>query len=426
MRSKIAVRLLVILSFLIAVATLAQEFRFDVSSTTARVRAAGADRDLAAVAVTLSDFRAAETAYLAAGQNQEFWTKRASDLAAQVEGELTRLRGQARSTDGSTHLDAALTAFSELMAADTRARANLAPELILTASDIVLSQSLEVAQRVGNEVGAARTAESRASEAEAERVSRLRLATAGGGMILVLACALLAIAIGRQVQSAASPAATMAQMLRELPPPVRTSGSAHAAAAHSPVPVPAGHQNMSPAPTGTSTHIPARPVLPAMPANLPDAAELCVDLARVMDARDIPALLQRTANVLEAKGVIVWLADPGGTTLQPLLTHGYPERVVRRLGTLEADADNVTSLAFRSLRAQTMNATAGADAGAVAIPLVTASGCTGVLAAEVKQHRPGPETVALARIIAAQLATIIGPLESSASEAEPLARATAD
>jgi hypothetical protein len=166
--------------------------------------------------------------------------------------------------------------------------------------------------------------------------------------------------------------------------------------------------------------------MPSMPASLPDAAELCVDLARVMDARDIPALLQRTAGVLEAKGVIVWVADSGATTLQPLLTHGYPERVVRRLGTLDVAADNVTSLAFRTLRAQTMNATPGAEAGAVAIPLVTAAGCTGVLAAEIKQHRPGPETLALARIIAAQLATIIGPLEASTSDAEPVARATTD
>jgi len=225
MRSKIAVRLLVFLSFLTAFAALAQEFRFDTTATTERLTAAGIDRDLAAVAVTLSDLRAAETAYLAAGQNHEFWTSRATDLAAQVEGELTRLRGQLRSTDASTHLDAALAAFSELMAADARARANLTPELMLVASDIVLAQSLESAQRVGTEVGAARTAESRASEAGAERLSQLRLAIAGGGMLLVLGCALLAMGLGRQVQSA-SPAATMAQMLRELPPPVRAPGSA--------------------------------------------------------------------------------------------------------------------------------------------------------------------------------------------------------
>ena len=99
MRSKTTVGLLLILSFLIGVATLALEYRFDASSTTDRLAAATTDRDLSAVTTMLADLRGAETAYLAAGQNQQFWTKRVTDLAAQLEGELTRLRGMARSTD---------------------------------------------------------------------------------------------------------------------------------------------------------------------------------------------------------------------------------------------------------------------------------------------------------------------------------------
>jgi GAF domain-containing protein len=143
--------------------------------------------------------------------------------------------------------------------------------------------------------------------------------------------------------------------------------------------------------------------------NLRDAAELCVDLARVIDGRDVPALLQRAANVLDAKGVILWMTDSGGALLRPQLAHGYADRVLVKMGTLQVDADNATSLAFRSLRGQTVNGAAPSSAGAIAVPLLTSSGCVGVLAAEINRQRPSAETVDMARIIAAQLATFVIP-----------------
>jgi hypothetical protein len=409
--SKLSIRFLVLLSCIVAVATLAQEFRLDRAAEADRTGAAAIERDLGAVAIKLADLRAAQTAYLAAGQNPQFWTQRTTELAAEIQGELTRLRGLTRSTDGTTRLDAAAASFGELMAADARARKNLSPEQLLVASDIVLAESLDVAQRTSAEVTGARAAEARAADAAAERRSLQRLATAGGGMFVVLCCAFAAMRLVRKsVPAAASPAATMAQMLRELPPPVRTqAGSAHQA----------------PSATGTASASPAA-ARPALPLNLPDAAELCVDLARVMDARDLPALLQRAATLLDATGVIVWVVDGGGSTLQPLLAHGYPDRVIRRLGTLDAGGDNVTALAYQSLRPQTMNGGTASDAGALAVPLIAASGCSGVLAAEIRQSRPGPESIALARIVAAQLATVIGPTSAASSTADSLARATGD
>ena len=105
------------------------------------------------------------------------------------------------------------------------------------------------------------------------------------------------------------------------------------------------------------------------------------------------------------------MADADGHRLQPMLTHGYSDKVLSRLGALAVDADNVTSLAFRSRRSQHVNGSG--TSGAIAIPLVTASGCTGVLAAEVKETKLAPEAIALARIIAAQFATIIAPVEEA-------------
>jgi hypothetical protein len=78
------------------------------------------------------------------------------------------------------------------------------------------------------------------------------------------------------------------------------------------------------------------------------------------------------------------------------------------------DGDNVTSLAFRTLRPQTMNGTNEESPGAVAVPLITTAGCVGVLAAETHRRRPGVETVALARIVAAQFSTVIQPVPTPA------------
>jgi hypothetical protein len=51
------------------------------------------------------------------------------------------------------------------------------------------------------------------------------------------------------------------------------------------------------------------------------------------------------------------------------------------------------------------------------VPLVTASGCGGVLSAELRDSKPAPELLALTRIVAAQFATLIAPAEAGAPRA---------
>jgi hypothetical protein len=148
--------------------------------------------------------------------------------------------------------------------------------------------------------------------------------------------------------------------------------------------------------------------------NLADVAELCVDLGRVGTSREMPAMLERAASVLGAKGVIVWIIDTSGAFLRPLLAHGYPDKVMQRLGRLQVDADNVTSLAFRSTEPQTISAGSADASGAIAVPLVTSSRCIGVLSAEVSRAKPDRDTVSAARMIAAQLAALAVPAEQSA------------
>jgi hypothetical protein len=296
----------------------------------------------------------------------------------------------------------------------------------LLASNAIFSDSFEAQQRLESELAGVRTAEHETAERGLAASAQWRVWTSAGALGFVLFFSVIAVRLSQQPP--ASAAATMAQMLRDLPPPVKAGPAAPAAAASATLTATAptlgsGAPAAPPVPIAVpvATSAPAAKVAPPPVVNLPEAAELCGDLARVMDERDVPALLARAAKVLEATGVIIWMADPRGSRLEPTLTHGYPEKVLNRLSALDVQADNVTSLAFRSLRSQQVHGMGANTAGAIAVPLITASGCTGVLAAEVRDGRQASqETLAMARIIAAQFSAIIAPsaeMDAHAAEA---------
>jgi hypothetical protein len=138
-------------------------------------------------------------------------------------------------------------------------------------------------------------------------------------------------------------------------------------------------------------------------------ALLCSDLARVIDTQQLPSILDRASSLLDAKGIILWIADPDGRELNPIVAHGYAPQLVDRLGTIPREAENATAAAFRTSLLQTVQAATGSN-GAIAAPLVTASGCVGVMAAEVRNEGEREQTrLAAAAIVAAQLATLVGP-----------------
>jgi GAF domain-containing protein len=143
--------------------------------------------------------------------------------------------------------------------------------------------------------------------------------------------------------------------------------------------------------------------------DFPGLAALCADLARIADTRALPSLLDRAASLLDASGIILWIADPDGRELNPIFAQGYPQQLVNRLGTIPRDAENATAAAFRTALLQTVMADR-ISPGAIAAPLVTPGGCVGVMAAEVRHdaERQGL-TLAAATIVAAQLATLVGP-----------------
>ena len=382
--------LLLTLTLLLALGTLIQDFRFDKAFANDHDVAVKVDREVGALEVQLSDLRAAQTGYLAVGQNPDFWIERTTDLSKRLRESIDRLRAAAPNAEARAKYDAAGAALTDLMSVDKRARDYVKNDQRQLAADVVFVEGLDVSQRLAGEINGVRDIELAAANAKIASAARLRFGMNGLALGFALVVLLFVSRATREPAAASIAPASTAQMIRDLPPPVKVAV---------PPPAPAAA---------------ARITAPAPPSpQLLEAAELCVDLARVMDGRDIPALVERTASILDAKGVIIWVADAEGRELRPTLTHGYSDKVLDRLGTLPIESDNVTSLAYRTMRPQAMNGAGAGATGAVAVPLVTASGCVGVLAAEVRHSKPAAEMISLAKIIAAQFSSIVTPLDAA-------------
>jgi hypothetical protein len=377
---KRGVGLLLILTFIIGAGTVLQDFRFDNSIDRERASGLALDRAFGSMTEQLADLRAGQAGYVASGQGPAFWMTRVSELLADISTALSTQRTATTTVEARSRYESAGAALADLEAIDKRARGSLSQGDKLIASDLLFQDSRDAANKLAGEISAVRALELQASETRIERLSRLRFAMNATAIGFVL---LVAMFLGRSAPAAqAKPEPTTLQMLRDLPPPVKTA----------PVAPPA-----PPAPA------------PVRMINLAAAADLCVDLARVIDGQDVPALVERAANVLEAKGVVLWVSDATGTRLHPSIAHGYPDKILAKLAPLQIDSDNVTSLAFRSMKPQVMSSTTVGASGAIAAPLITSSGCVGVLAAEIRQNKPGADVLPVASIIAAQLAALVVP-----------------
>jgi len=387
MQHTVRTRSIGIVLMVVLVAAFVQSARFDWALSRERDAGAATEQTFNSIELGISHLRGAQAGYLATGQNPTTWFTRASEYATRIEADLGRLRVGSQTPLARPDYDAAIAALSGLNELDGRARDYIRTDQRFLASDLVFMDSVAVVDKLTTAVRAARTDESNASRARFNETLLFR----AGAVLVGLAAAIglvLIVARSRPRAAAARPPATMAEMLKSLPPPVKP-----------------------PPPTVVAT---APVALLTSSAILLEAAELCADLARLSDGRDVPALVERAAKVLDAKGMVLWMADPGGTVLKPSVSHGYSDKVLNRLGPLLIDSDNVTSLAFRSMRPQSMTSAVPGNSSALAVPLVTSNGCVGVLAAEIKQNRSSSELMPIAKIIAAQFAALMAPSEVTA------------
>jgi hypothetical protein len=342
-----------------------------------RQTADAADRDTESAVTAIADYRAAEAGYLATGQEPAYWMTRADALASSMSDVMMRQGAATPSAQARASFDEAAGALEDLGKLDRRARTLVKNDQRFVASDVIFMDCLQAANHLAQTLAAAREADRAAREEQVTRLSEVRLAAIGGSMAFGLVGAWILLARARGA-SAAEPA---------------------------PVAEPASSRSLSLGPI----HPDPVPVMAAPDVNLTEAADLCVDLARVLDSRDVPALFERAARILGAKGLVLWVADTSGASLRPSLSHGYSEKVLARMNGLQMDGDNATALAFRSMQAQIVGASSPAGAGALAVPLVTATGCVGVLSAEVKKGKPGSDTLSVAQMIAAQFSALVAP-----------------
>jgi hypothetical protein len=345
--------------------------------------ALGAERDVL-------ELRAAQQAYVAAGQGEPFWMSKVAGSIAALRDRLTALRAQATSLAARSAVDNASSALQDFEQMDGRARGYVQGGQKLLASDLIFADSLEITGAMAASLEQARSAEMQARDASTTSIRREQI-LAGGVAAGVALLVVVLLVPGVQAPEAATVSAP-----DPLPKPVSRLPQANDST-----------NDIGFALDESWSRSPPASLTP--PLDLGRVASLCSDLARVADTTALPGILERTAAVLDAPGIVLWIADPDGRELSPIVTHGYSVQLVSRLGTILRDAENVTAAAFRTSMLQTVYADAGSN-GAIAAPLVTPAGCVGVMAAEVRREGERDSgKLAAATIVAAQLATLVGP-----------------
>jgi hypothetical protein len=398
--SRRGARLSVAVLFALSIGAAAwQYWRVERSLGAHRAGTAAFERDARASALLLADLRASQQAYVAAGQGTDYWTARVAGSLASLKGRLATLRRESEAPEAATRLDAALASLDDFSRLDRRARDYAVTDQRLLASDLIFADGLQTSHAVALDLDGARAAElayrdSRTAGFENQK-RMLSGGVAGIGLLFMLILA--------------STPANRRKRADEAPVP----------SAPQPEPTPA--QADRPGLGLTPPPPPPGPV--SAPVDLRLAASLCVDLARVTDTEQITSLLERAARVLDASGIVLWIADPEGRELVPTVAHGYPAAAIARVGPISRDADNATAAAFREVAVHIVKGDVLTD-GAIAAPLVTPGGCAGVMAAEVRREREQSEEVrAVAAIVAAQLAALIGVTPAAAQPPQPQARA---
>ena len=376
--------------------------------------------------LTLANLRAAQQAYVAAGQDQIYWTDRVSTHLETVRDSLDNLSQLVVSPSSIEALDGAAGSVADLERIDQRAREHADLQQPLLASDLIFTDGLELTTGAAAHVELARTAE-RSMRKEAIRATRAAqarmIATATGvGVLAVLLLAPLSrtdgpAAFASERDESAAPSRLSSLSLNEQPTLGLVDSGGEPPSDGTP-----SRETTTPAASASTGRrgpdaVPDSVTTVPMP-DLRAAAALCTDLARLTDNRKLPELLARAATLMNASGLIIWIRGSGGHTLRPVLEHGYAPGFLARIGSIPEDGDNSTAAAYRDTVLQVVEGS-DSSSGALAAPLLATDCCVGVLSAELRDGWESSDAVqATVTIIAAQLATLL-PSDAPAKTAVP-------
>jgi hypothetical protein len=423
MKSRAVRVLLVILAIAAQAGAAVAVWQFEQQVATERSAADTFERDARQAVIHLTELRAAQQAYVAEGQPTDTWLTRATALGQSIAAELNALRLDAGSVEAQGALETAVETFATALSqSDTRARDYLKADQRVSASDVIFTDGASMLTKVVNAIDGARGQEIIERAVAIAGLRQWQVYAAGAAVALTLLALLLLVPIPRGAAAGVGeePGALMANGAG-LGLSRATQGARDAKAA----PVKALPGTTVPAAAfdedNPLAHVDFDAGLgPSRTPDLETVADICSSLARVEDPRELQGLLERTAKALDASGVIVWMPGGPGSALRPVLAHGYAPLALARMGSIDPAADNATATAFRTGKVLVVPSEPLAS-GAIVAPLITAGGCSGAMAVEL---RGGVETTdhlrAVATIFGAQLATLFTP----AAPATPTASAT--
>jgi hypothetical protein len=359
---------------------------------------AGHDQAAAHALDALHDLRATLHAYVAPGQGLPFWSRRADQTADALRQHLVTLDAALAPQGGS--LTDALDAVDQLAAAERRARDYVRRGDPLLAADVIFIEVRDLMVATMEQVHTARTTLAAAHDRRRSALRREQAVLAGAGMVVWVIIAFL-LAPQPKAPAVEDPNEWRHELAETIKNPVpKALGEAARTEPVAPVE-------------------PVESVEPGLPLRVVrEAGEVCADMSALSDIGALAGTLDRAAAVLDAGGVIVWLAANDGGSLTPVASHGFDRKLVARIGRIQRDSANLTAAAFRD-NVPRVSAASDATPAALAVALCGPSGPAGVLSVELKPGVPADERrVALATIFAAQLATLAAPLPS-ASPAAP-------
>ena len=353
----------------------------------------------------ISELRTNQQAYVAAGQDRLHWMQKVTEQLNTVDISLTTLAQLATAASTVGFLENAQVAINDLARMDKRARDHSDLGQDLMASDLLFTDGPELALIAMTHIDRALKTErdARDTATTAHRKSQgVALATAMGTSVLVTLLLLpvsvrpIVKNVGLTDRAAEETNSVSSQHIKESSESI----------GHEDVHVPSDGP-LTIIATPTHETVMTADISPAL--DLQSAADLCTDLGQLSNTSQLNVILARAAQIFHASGIIVWILDASKNSLRPAVGHGYSETTLARIGTVSCDDDNVTSLSFRDAQIHIVPAKSS-SLGAIAAPIVSMSGCIGVLSMELQDGWELNEDVqATAAILTAQLSTLVVP-----------------
>ena len=275
--------------------------------TTGKQSAARIDRLEAA----LDQFAHDELIYVASGQIDTETLTATSNLSQQLVSESAWLLG-GLAAGAAPSAGAVAEAVASLADVDGRARENIQAGLDLMAADLLFTETTRTRQVLREQLRALRLAESNAvADARATDLKQAWMALASVAILFAWGL----------VRSARRPAS-------EAPANVTPQATEPEPVALNVVPRPDPRPDPPPS------------------IDLRETAALCTAISRLQSEGDLQLLLSRASTLLNASGVVVWMA--AGEEMFPVAWHGYDSKHLSQLGPIGHSSLNAAADAWRT------------------------------------------------------------------------------